>query len=156
MLPDPLHPALIHMPLALAVLAPLLGLACIYAISKGFLSQRSWAAVVLCQVLLVGSAWLAAEAGKADEARVREVVAERHIEAHEQAGMRFLLFASVAALLSAGGLLPGGPGQTGRLVGTLAAFGVLAAGVQAGQLGGDLVYRHGAVSAYTAEGPDAR
>ena len=150
MLPEPLHPAVVHLPLALAVLVPILGLACVWAIAKGLVPPGSWGAVVLLQVVLVGSAWVAVETGEADEERIEPVVAERPIEAHEQAGERFLLLSAVTALLVASGLLPRGTGAAGRLVGTLAAFAVLAAGVQVGHSGGELVYRHGAASAWSA------
>lgn len=156
MLPDPLHPALVHFPLALAVLVPVLALGWIYAIAKGLLAPRSWATIVLLQVVLVGSAWLCVETGERDEERVERVVAERHIEAHEESGKLFFLLSAAAAVLIAAGLLPGGTGVAGRLVGTLAAFAVLAAGVQVGHLGGELVYRHGAASAWSAADPDDR
>jgi hypothetical protein len=59
--PDPLHPAVVHLPIALAVLMPLLAAAWIAAIAKGFLPARAWLAVVVLQVLLGASAWLAVE-----------------------------------------------------------------------------------------------
>ena len=48
---------------------------------------RSWVAIVLLQALLVGSGVLARETGEDQEERVEEVVAERHIEEHEDRGM---------------------------------------------------------------------
>jgi len=156
MLPEPLHPAVVHLPMALAVLVPPLALAWTYAIAKGLLSPRSWATIALLQVLGTGSAWLALETGEADEERVERVVAERHIEAHEEAGERFLLFSGGAVLMVAAGLLPGSAGLVGRLLGTLGAFAALAAAVQVGHSGGELVYRHGAGSAYSEAGPGER
>jgi hypothetical protein len=129
MLPDPLHPAVVHL-------------------------ARAWAGIVLLQALLVGSAWLAMETGEREEERVERVVAERHIEDHEEAAERFLWVAGVALVALAAGLLPAGAGRAGRLVGTAAALGVLAAGVAVGHSGGELVYRHGAASAYV-DAPDA-
>ena len=46
-MPDPLHPAVVHLPIALAVLVPLGALAALLAIWKGFLPARSWWGVVL-------------------------------------------------------------------------------------------------------------
>jgi uncharacterized membrane protein len=148
MMPDPLHPAVVHLPIALAVLIPGLALLGIFLIHKGFLPSRSWAAIVLLQALLVGSGWLALETGEEQEERVERVVAERHIETHEEAAERFLLLAGIGLLASAAGLLPRSAGSVGRGVGTLVAFGVLAAGVSVGHSGGELVYKHGAASAY--------
>jgi uncharacterized membrane protein len=148
MMPDPLHPAVVHLPIALAVLMPAFALAGIYLIYKGFLPGRSWAAIVLLQALLVGSGWLALETGEDQEERVERVVAERHIETHEEAAERFLVIAGIGLLLAAGGLLPGRAGAAGRVAGTLATLAVLAAGVSVGHSGGELVYKHGAASAY--------
>ena len=149
MLPDPLHPAVVHLPLALAVLMPLLAAAGTLAIAKGLVPARTWLVVAMLQVLLVGSAWTAGETGEDEEERVERIVAEQHIETHEEAAERLLIVAGVAALLVATGLLPDRLGRAGRVIGTLASFGVLAAAVSAGHSGGELVYRHGAASAYT-------
>lgn len=54
------------------------------------------------------------------------------------------------ALLTVAGLLGGRPGGTARVltgVGSLALVGLV---VRVGHTGGELVYRHGAASAYTA------
>jgi TRAP-type uncharacterized transport system fused permease subunit len=158
MLPDPLHPAVVHLPIALALLVPLGALATLLAIARSFVPVRAWAGVVLLQALLVGSAWLALETGEDQEERVERVVAERHIEEHEEAAERFLIAAGVALAALAAGLLPGGAGHAARLAGSVAAVGVLAAGVAVGHSGGELVYRHGAASAYAetaAVCPDA-
>jgi len=56
-LPDPLHPAVVHFPIALSVLVPLLALLSLSAIARGFVPERVWAVVVLAQALLVGTAW---------------------------------------------------------------------------------------------------
>ena len=59
MLPDPLHPAVVHFPIALAALIPLFAALTLLAIRMGRTSPHTWAVVVLMQALLVGSAWLA-------------------------------------------------------------------------------------------------
>ena len=94
MLPDPLHPAVIHPPIALAVLIPLLAAGALFAIQRGFLPARSWSAVASLQVLLAGSAWVAVETGEDQEERVEEVVAEHHIEEHEEAAEWFAIAAA--------------------------------------------------------------
>jgi uncharacterized membrane protein len=148
MLPDPLHPAVVHLPIALAVLLPLLALGALLAIRGGWLPARAWTGVVLLQLLLVGSSWLAVETGEREEERVEKVVAGSHIESHEEGAETFLAVTAVAALASCAGLLAGRAGALGRLA-TLAAGGVvLAAGISVGHSGGELVYRHGAASAY--------
>jgi hypothetical protein len=151
MMPEPLHPAVVHFPIALAVLVPGLAIAALVAIRAGWLPARSWIAVVLLQGLLVGSAWLAIETGEDQEERVERVVAERHIESHEAAAERFLSAAAAAWVVSAAGMLRGRAGALGRLASVAATAGVLAAGVAVGRSGGELVYTHGAASAYTGK-----
>jgi uncharacterized membrane protein len=156
-LPDPLHPAVVHFPIALAALMPVVALAAILVIRNGFLPARSWAVVLLLQATLAGSTWLAHETGEQEEERVEKVVAERHIEEHEEAADRLLIAGALALVVVAAGLLPGRAGGSARLVGLAAAIGVLAAAVPVGHSGGELVYRHGAANAYVQERaqPDA-
>jgi len=148
MLPDPLHPAVVHFPIALVVLIP--GLAAIgtWLIYKKALPARSWLLILILQVLLVGSGWLALETGEEEEDRVERIVAENPIEAHEEAAERFLFLAGIGLLICGAGLLPRQQGFMGRVVGTVATIGVLAAGISVGHSGGELVYRHGAANAY--------
>lgn len=148
MLPDPLHPAVVHFPIALAILVPLLALLVLTAIRAGVVPARAWAVVVLAQVLLAGSAWFATETGEDQEERVEEVVAERHIETHEEAAEWLFRIAVIGALVSATGLLAGRAGSIGRAVTLVAGVAAIAASVQAGRTGGALVYEHGAASAY--------
>jgi len=72
--PLPLHPKLVHLPIALAVLAPLLALGVIAAWRTAFLPRRSWILVVVLQALLVGSGWAALSTGQDEENTVGRVV----------------------------------------------------------------------------------
>jgi uncharacterized membrane protein len=149
MLPDPLHPAVVHMPMALAALVPLLALLGVLVIRSGWLPVRAWSAIVLLQALLVGSGALAVTTGEQEEERVEAVVSESRIEPHEEQAERFLVASAVGLLVSALGLIGGRAGAVARLTTVLVAAGVLAAGIAVGHSGGELVYRHGAASAHT-------
>ena len=148
MMPEPLHPAIVHLPIALAVLVPVFAILGIALIQTRVLPAKTWAAVVLLQLLLVASGWAAVETGEQEEERVEHVVAERHIETHEEAAERFLAIAALGLLILGTGLIPGSAGLAGRAIGTLATIGILAAGVSVGHSGGELVYRHGAANAH--------
>ncbi len=148
MMPDPLHPAIVHLPIALAMLLPGLAILGIVTIQKDLLPARTWAVIVLLQAILVGSTWAAMETGEEQEDRVERVVAERHIETHEEAAERFIFLAGLGLLAVGAGLLPDKRGAIGRVVGTLATLGVFAAATSVGHSGGELVYKHGAASAY--------
>lgn len=148
MLPDPLHPAIVHLPIALAVLLPVAALVAAVAVARGWLPARAWALVVCLHVLLVGSAWLAVETGEHEEERVERVVTERLIEQHEERAEVFLWIAGAALLATAAGMIAGSVGSAARAGGVIASLGVLIAGAAVGHSGGELVYRHGAASAY--------
>lgn len=147
-LPEPLHPAIVHLPIVLALLVPLFALLGNLARPLGFPRGRTWAVVVVLQAFLYLTASYAARTGEAQEERVEPVVGKSAIERHEEAGERVVLMAGIAAGLALLGFLPGPPGVAARLVTLLAALAVLAAVALAGSSGGDLVWRHGAASAY--------
>lgn len=151
MLPDPLHPAVVHFPIALAILVPLLAALVLGAIRGGIVPARGWLVVVLAQFLFAGSAWFAAETGEDQEERVEKVVAERHIETHEEAAEWLFRIAVVGALVSGAGLLAGRAGSIGRIATLAVGVAAIAASVQAGRTGGALVYEHGAASAYAGK-----
>lgn len=152
-LPDPLHPAIVHFPIALAILTPLLAALVFGAIRAGAAPAGSWAVVVLAQLLLAGSAWLAVETGEDQEDTVEKVVAERYVDAHHDAAERFLTVAVAAAVVSAAGLLAGRRGTIGRIATLAAGVAVIVMIVPAGSSGGALVYEHGAASAYVDTAP---
>jgi hypothetical protein len=156
MLPDPLHPALVHLPIALAMLLPVFALAAAVAISRGALPPRFWGTLVALQILLAGSVWVALETGEQQEERVEKVVGHDPIEAHEEAAERLLWLVIGATLVSGTGLLPAGAGRAGRAATVVAGGIVLAAALGVGHSGGALVYEHGAADAYakrTSSGP---
>lgn len=155
MVPEPLHPAVVHFPLTLALLVPLVSLAVLALIRWRVVSARAWLAVVALQALLAGSTWLAVETGEHEEEKV-ERVAERLIEEHEESGERFLVLASIGILVMGAGLLPGPVGAAGRVVGVAASVAMLVLAVRVGHPGGELAYEHGAASAYASDARNDR
>jgi len=148
LVPDPLHPAVAHLPMALAVLAPLAALLGALAIGRRWLPARAWLAVVGLQVLLALSAWASLETGEDEEERVERVVSHDVLHEHEEKAELFLVLAGVTAGVALAGLAPAGAGAIGRAATVVATLVVLGAGVRVGHSGGELVYRHGAAAAY--------
>jgi uncharacterized membrane protein len=146
------HPKVVHLPIALALLMPLIASGVAFAWWRGWLDRRVWAIVVLLQVVLVGSGFLAMNTGEAEEERVEKVVAEEHIEAHEEAAEIFVWASAAALVLMALPLLlhEGALRQAAVVTACLASAVVLAFGFRAGEAGGRLVYQHGAAQAYVS------
>lgn len=148
MLPDPLHPAVVHVPLALAVLLPISALVALWTMRRGARALQAWVVPVALALLLTGSAWAALRTGEAEEDRVEAVVGHDVLHEHEEAAERFLLFSGLVTVVGMVGLVGGTVGAAGRLVATAGSVVVLVSAIQVGAAGGELVYRHGAASAY--------
>ncbi len=155
MIPDPIHPAIVHFPIVFVVLLPAAALAATVLIARGRPARRTWGWVVGLAVVLSASSWVAVRTGEQQEERVESVVAESVLHEHEEAGERFLALTGATALLLAIGLVPGRAGRLARYTGALATVGLLAAGLQVGHSGGALVYEHGAAQAYVRGGTGA-
>jgi len=146
----PLHPAIVHIPLGLAMLMPVLAAGFAWAIWTGRMGLRAWLAVVALQGLLVGSALVAINTGSSEEERVEQVVPEQALHQHEESAEQFAWASGAAMVLSALVLL----GHRRSVAGALTAVTVIATvaiaglGLRVGHAGGQLVYGHNAASAY--------
>lgn len=149
-----LHPKIVHLPIALSVLMPLVAGGLAVAWWRGWLPKRAWAVAIVLQGILLVSGLAAMQTGEVDEEAVEEVVAERYLDAHEDAAEIFVWgSAAVFALVLGAGLIRrdridlamAGAATVGTLV-------VLGLGYRVGDAGGRLVYGHGAASAYVTSG----
>ena len=147
----PLHPVVVHFPIVLSVLLPISALVALWAIRKGTTPRFTWAVPVALAAALAASSYVAIETGEREEDRVEQIVGHRAMHAHEEAAERFLVLSGVLLLVSLTGLLPRTPGRAGRLLTLGGAVGLLAAGMQVGHSGGELVYQHGAANAYATD-----
>ena len=154
MLPNPLHPAVVHFPIVLVVLLPFFAIGALWAIRKGVAPRKAWSLPLVLAGALTLSAFVALRTGQAQEDRVGKVVPRGVIEGHEEAAERFLVLSGVLLLIAGAGLAPGVVGRSARLVSAAGAIALVVAGVQVGASGGELVYKHGAARVYAAT-PDA-
>jgi uncharacterized membrane protein len=148
----PLHPKLVHLPIALAVLIPLISGGLLLAWWRDWLPRRAWWLAVALQGLLLASGLAARSTGEEDEERVERVVPEAALEEHEEAATGFLIgggavlaLALGAALLRRESLARGVAAAT--VVTTLI---VLWLGFRVGEAGGRLVYQYGAGGAFSS------
>jgi uncharacterized membrane protein len=152
MIPDPLHPAVVHFPIVFAVVLPVVVVGALWAIRRGARLRAAWALPLALSAGLLLASFVAVRTGEADEDRVENVVDEAAIHEHEEAAERFLLLSGVLLAVTGLGLVGGTVGSAARLLATAGSVVVLIAGVQVGRAGGELVYEHGAASAYVQPG----
>ncbi|NOY90645.1 MAG: hypothetical protein GXP55_05490 [Deltaproteobacteria bacterium] len=145
-----LHPQLVHLPLALAVLMPFFAAVVAWAWWRKKLPRAAWFLVLGMQVLLAGGAFAAKQAGEEAEERVEHVVAEQVIEEHAEAAEAFVVAAAVTTLpfLLAAFVRKESVALGLAAVSSLSSCVPLVLAILAGQSGGALVYEHGAANAY--------
>lgn len=151
----PLHPLLVHLPIALSALVPLIAGGLLLAWFRGWLPRQAFLVATLLQLALVATGVAALKTGEADGERVERLVPEAALEAHEEAAETFVWAAGgVAVLFVVASLL--GDRSAAKIVGGVATLGtvaVLGLGIQTGHAGGKLVYQHGAANAYLTSAP---
>lgn len=139
----PLHPAVVHVPLGLALVMPLLLGALLWAVLTDRLPGKVWLLALVLQGVILGAAAVALRTGEQDEERVENRVGEARLEAHERAAQVF----TVAAGLTFGtvGLAFAlrhrrRPFAVAGMTSVALSVAMLALGVQAGHRGGALVH----------------
>jgi hypothetical protein len=152
----PLHPALVHVPLGLALVMPVLLGALVWAIVTGRLPARTWFVGLLLQGVILGAALVALRTGEQDEERVEGRAGEAQVEAHERAARAFT-FAAGGTLVVAGlgfALRNRRRPFLAAGLGTVAlSLAMLGFGIQAGHRGGLLVHGGGGLNAPGREDP---
>lgn len=150
----PLHPVMVHLPLALSLLMPLVAVVAAWAIWTGRLGRRAWLAVAALQFLLVLSSVVAIQTGEREEDRVERVVPEAALHLHEEYAEQFAWGGAVVLAFTLVAFVPGATRgfALASLIGTLA---VAALAVRVGHAGGQLVYVHNAGAAYQTAGRTA-
>ena len=144
----PIHPALVHVPLGIAVVLPVLSGALLIALWREWLPKRAWLLTLILSVVGFASAIAARQTGVTEEARVEEWVEGPPIHAHEEAADTFVVTFGVLTLACAGVCVIKRPRffKLAVLVVTLGYGVLLGLGLNVGRLGGELVYKHGAAS----------
>lgn len=141
----PLHPALVHLPLGLSLVVPLILLALM--VGRRRPQPLAMGMAVALQLAVFSGALVAQNTGgEAEEAAEDQGVPEAAIETHEELAESFTVLAGFTLLaLGASAAL----GQRKMATPALAVAGALSLaalvqGARTGHAGGELVYRHGA------------
>lgn len=152
MIPEPLHPSVVHFPVVFGLFLPLFALYALWSARGGGDQRRAWRPVVLLSALLALSSFAATRTGEMQEDKVEDRVSEEAFEAHEE-GAEFAFYLSLGVfVLAAGGLMGGGLGNGARILGTVGAIAVALAMARTGHSGGELAYKHGAAALYAQPG----
>jgi hypothetical protein len=147
----PLHAALVHVPLGLAFVLPLLCAGLALAIWRGLVPRRAWVIVIALQASLVLGGAAALRTGERDEERIERITGHGAIEIHERAAEAFVWVASIVLAVAAAAVVV--PARIATTVAAAAAVGTFAVAILAyrtGKAGGELVYTRGGAAAYAA------
>jgi uncharacterized membrane protein len=150
MLPDPLHPAIVHFPVALAIIFPLMAALALIFIKRGSSAINTWIPIAVLAVMVFAGTLVAKNTGGAEEDKVEEVVSRGAIHDHEENAELFAILAGITLAISLGGFLPNKWGNMARYLTVVASLAVVFVAYQTGKSGGELVYEHGAGSAYAS------
>jgi uncharacterized membrane protein len=143
----PLHPVVVHFPIVLGILLPVVALILWWGIRKEFLQPKVWLLVAVLALAYGASAVVAVELGEEDEEKVEKIVSEEIIEEHEEAGELIPWVAGGLLLVSLAGLLPR-QGDKARLALIVLGLVAIVPLIQTGHTGGELVYKYGAATAH--------
>jgi len=147
----PLHPAIVHFPLALSVIVPLLGVALlVWTRRNDDLAVQVLRIPAALQILTVLGAFAAQRTGDDDHHIVEEIVDRNLIGEHEDAGELFFIALGVTLVIwfaSAAAKRPA-VARKAAIVAVVAGLVAAGLGLRAGELGGALVYHHGAAGAW--------
>ncbi len=147
----PLHPALVHIPLGLAFVLPVLALGFSWALWKKRVRPRAWALIVLLQAILLGGGLLAMNTGQREEQRVESAVPETALERHEAYAEQFLWLTGITLAVAGTVVVLRRPIAIRVLTAMTVAgtFAVAGSAFRVGHAGGQLVYVHNAAAAYS-------
>jgi uncharacterized membrane protein len=149
----PLHPMLVHLPLALTFVLPFLIVIFAFLIKMNKMTPKGWLIIIGLQLTVVLTGYISLETGKNEEQAVSKVLDRKLIHAHEEAAKIFVGSTVLALVLSIGVYfiskeycLPV------RMIIALVTLTSCFLAYRTALQGGELVYVHGAANAYILEG----
>lgn len=145
----PFHPLIVHLPLALTLILPVMIFIFAAFIYKNKLPHQTWLVIIGLQLLTTVSGYVALETGEDEEHQVERVVDKKIIHEHEEKAEIFVGATVVTLVLSIAAYFLQRQLQlyVNMVIGILSLVCCYLA-YQTGGSGGELVYRHGAASAY--------
>ncbi len=145
----PVHPMIVHFPLALTFILPILILVFAFLIKTNKMSPQGWLIIIGLQLMVVATGYISLETGENEEDLVAKVLDKKLIGEHEEAAETFVGSTVIVLVLSIGVFFIRNEFQFPVKI-AIALVGLVSCYLAflAGSLGGELVYKHGAASAY--------
>ena len=97
----PLHPAIVHLPLGIAMALPLVVIGVTLSRPRAWLGRRTWWLAVMLSAVVLASAGVALRSGEDEEERVEDRVGKAAIHEHEERAEQFTFAAGATLLLHA-------------------------------------------------------
>lgn len=145
----PVHPLIVHIPMVITFILPFLIIAFALMIRKNKMNAKGWLIIIGLQSAVVMGGYISLETGETEEHVVEKFVDKKIIHKHEEAAEIFVGASVLALVLSIGAFFLrreiGFPVKI-AIAGVTVLAGYLA--FRTGELGGELVYQHGAANAY--------
>ncbi|MBA3460930.1 MAG: hypothetical protein H0T46_13255 [Deltaproteobacteria bacterium] len=138
----PMHPKLVHVPMALCILMPMVATLIWVGVRRGWFTPRVWLIAAFLQGATLGGGVAALLTGQEDGEKVEGYASEEALSAHEDAAYWFLYVAGANFLLCGATFLLHRDRRQ-QLAGAFAIVGLAAgayAGYRVGDAGGRLVY----------------
>ncbi len=144
----PLHPMLVHFPIVLTALMPVLLIAFLIAERKMWATEKIWFLALGLSLLTPLSTFLAMRAGENDEELVEKVVRENLIEVHAEWG-EWVLWMGIAVFICLLASMIFKKIKILKVLPILISLAAIFPVVQAGHSGGELVYKYNAAQVHS-------
>lgn len=145
----PLHPSIVHLPIVLTFIMPVLVVVFAWMIKNNKMSPKGWILIMGLQLAVVITGYVSLETGETEEEPVSKIVSKDYIHEHEEAAEIFVGSTVLALVLSIAAFFIRKEIQFPVKL-SIAVIGLISCylAYRTGHLGGELVYKHGAASAY--------
>ena len=145
----PFHPIIVHFPLALTFILPALVLIFAFMIKRNKMSHQAWMIIIGLQILTTATGYIALDSGEEAEETVEKVVDKKIIHEHEERAEIFVGATVLALVLSVAAYFLKTQIQIFvQLAVCVVSLAACFLAYRTGESGGELVYKHGAASAY--------
>jgi uncharacterized membrane protein len=151
----PFHPAVVHVPIGVGLVVPVLAAVVTAALWRGHATRAAWSLVALLQAIVFAGALVALRTGEAEEERLESRVSKDAVERHEEQAEVLAWLSGVSLAAGVAVLLVRGSAAVvaTALAATVASSAVAGAALWVGHSGGEIVYGRDAALALRGETP---